>query len=183
MIREALTKNAQLVTENSELRMHMSFMPVEYRDYVKNMQTSNHQQYRKQRATPKVIVPNTDHKEGLADIELEDTPMSHPSVQFLFRDAQYSTLAEARSNMGKGFALRKRQSGDLTKREASWRVDPPPTSVPTSTKAPASRQRLTANDLFTNAAHHSVMSSANTEPYAVPTSQRAPPPQPYVQLE
>jgi hypothetical protein len=40
VIREALTKNAQLVTENSELRMHMSFMPVEYRDYVKNMQTS-----------------------------------------------------------------------------------------------------------------------------------------------
>ena len=82
MMNEALTKNAQLVTENSELRMHMSFMPVEY--HVKNMQTSNHQQYRKQRATPKVIVPNTDHKEGLADIELEDAPMSHPSVQHFF---------------------------------------------------------------------------------------------------
>ncbi len=63
MIREALTKNAQLVTENSELRMHLSFMPVEYRDYVKNMQASNHQQYRQlQRVSPKVIVPNTDHK-------------------------------------------------------------------------------------------------------------------------
>jgi hypothetical protein len=86
VIREALTKNAQLVTENSELRMHMSFMPVEYRDYVKNMQSSNHQQYRQQRATPKVIVPNTDHTEGLADIELEDAPMSHPSVQFFFRE-------------------------------------------------------------------------------------------------
>ncbi len=80
-MKEALTKNAQLVTENSELRMHMSFMPVEYRDYVKNMQTSNHQQYRKQRVTPKVIIPNTDHKEGLVDIELEDAPMAHPSVQ------------------------------------------------------------------------------------------------------
>jgi regulator of replication initiation timing len=31
-------QNSQLVMENSELRMHLSFMPVEYRDYVKNMQ-------------------------------------------------------------------------------------------------------------------------------------------------
>ncbi len=183
MIREALTKNAQLVTENSELRMHMSFMPVEYREYVKNMQSSNHQQYRQQRATPKVIIPNTDHKDGLTDIELEDAPMSHPLVQFLFRDAQYSTLAEARNQMDKGFALRKRQSGDLTKREAPWRVDVPPPSVPTPAPAPATRHRtskndsLYMNDLIVNVAYHQVMSSENTEPYAVPTSQRAPPSQ------
>jgi hypothetical protein len=97
------------VTENSELRMHMSFMPVEYRDYVKNMQSSNHQEYRKQRVAPKLIVPNTDHKEGIVDIELEDAPMSHPTVQHLFRDAQYSTLGEARNQLDKGFALRQRQ--------------------------------------------------------------------------
>ena len=152
-------------------------MPVEYRDYVKNLQTSNHQQYRKQRVTPRVILPNTDHKEGLVDIVLEDAPMSHLSVQHFFRDAQYSTLTEARNNMDRGFALRKRQAADIPKLEAPWRVDPPPPSVPTPTKAPVSRQRLTANDLFTNAAHHSVMSSASTEPYVVPTFQRAPPPQ------
>jgi hypothetical protein len=149
------------VTENSELRMHMSFMSVEYRDCLKNMQASNHQQYRQQRATPRVIVPNTDHKDGLADIELEDALMAHPSVQFLFRDAQYSTLAEARSNMDRGFVLRKRQSGDLTKREAPWRVDAPPPSVPTPTKAPASRKRITCNDLVVNDTYHKVMSSAN----------------------
>ena len=177
MMREVLTKNAQLVTENSELRMHMSFMPVEYRDYVKNMQTSNHQQYRKQRVTPKVIVPNTDHKEGLVDIELEDAPMAHPSVQHFFRDAQYSTLTEARNNMDKGFALRTRQAADIPKREAPWRMDPPPPSIPTPPQARTSRTRLTPNDLMVNAAYHSVMSSNNTEPYAVPTSQRAPPPQ------
>ena len=177
MMREVLTKNAQLVTENSELRMHMSFMPVEYRDYVKNMQTSNHQQYRKQRVTPKVIVPHTDHKEGLVDIELEDAPMAHPSVQHFFRDAQYSTLTEARNNMDKGFALRTRQAADIPKREAPWRMDPPPPSIPTPPQARTSRTRLTPNDLMVNAAYHSVMSSNNTEPYAVPTSQRAPPPQ------
>jgi hypothetical protein len=153
----------------------MSFMPVEYRDYVKNMQTSNHQQYRKQRVTPRVVVPNTDHKEGLVDIELEDAPMSHPSVQHFFRDAQYSTLTEARNNMDKGFALRKRQVADIPKREAPWRVDPPPPSVPTPTKALTSGQSVTTNDLIVNAAYHAVMNSANTEPYAVPTSQRPPP--------
>ena len=109
--------------------------------------------------------------------------MSHPSVQFLFRDAQYSTLAEARNQMDKGFALRKRQAGGLTKREASWRVDVPPPSVPTPAPAPTARHRtskndsLHMNDLIVNAAYHQVMSSANTEPYTVPTSQRAPPPQ------
>ena len=87
MVRDVLTKNAQLVTENSELRMHMSFMPVEYRDYVKNMQSSSHQQYRKQRVTPKVIIPNTDHKEGVVYIELEDAPMSHPSVH-IYRQSE-----------------------------------------------------------------------------------------------
>ena len=97
--------------------------------------------------------------------------MAHPSVQHFFRDAQYSTLTEARTNMDKGFALRKRQAADIPKNEAPWRVDPPPASGPT-TRNPASRQSLTTNDLIVNAAYHQVMSSANTEPYAVPTSQR-----------
>ncbi len=55
------------------------------------------------------------------------------------------------------------------------RVDPPPPSVPAPTKARTSGQRVTTNDLIVNAAYHSVISSANTEPYAVPTSQRPPP--------
>ncbi len=144
------------------------------------MQSSNHQQYRQQRVTPKAIVPNTDHKEGLADIELEDAPMSHPSVQFFFRDAQYSTLTEARNQMDKDFALRQRQTSEPYKLEASWRVDIPPPSAPTPSPAPApapaSRHKTNKTDLFVNAAYNQVMTSANTEPYAVPTSQRAPPP-------
>ncbi len=103
--------------------------------------------------------------------------MAHPSVQHFFRDAQYSTLTEARNNIDRGFALRKRQAADIPKVEAPWRVDPPPPSVPTTTKARTSGQRVTTNDLIVNAAYHSVMSSTNTEPYAVPTFQRAPPPQ------
>jgi hypothetical protein len=58
------------------------------------MQSSNHQEYRKQRVAPKVIIPNTDHKDGIVDIELIDAPMSHPSLQHLFCDAQYSTIGD-----------------------------------------------------------------------------------------
>jgi hypothetical protein len=92
---DVIAKNVLLVSENSELRMHMSFMPVEYRDYVKNLQKSNHQQYRNQRKTPQVIIPETDHKDG-GSIETENAPMVHHAVAFAFRDAQYSTLSEAR---------------------------------------------------------------------------------------
>jgi hypothetical protein len=52
-------------------------MPVEYRDYVKNMQASNHQQYRQQRVSPKVIVPNTDHKEGIAATQFAKESTNH----------------------------------------------------------------------------------------------------------
>ncbi len=69
---DVIAKNALLVSENSELRMHMSFIPVEYRDYIKNLQKSNHQLYRNQRKTPQVIVPETDHRDG-GSIELENT--------------------------------------------------------------------------------------------------------------
>ena len=65
MMADMLAKNVQLVTENSELRMHMSLMPVEYREFVKNMQTSNHQQHRERSVAPK------------------DVPLGHPPVQCL----------------------------------------------------------------------------------------------------
>jgi hypothetical protein len=42
MMNDVIAKNALLVTENSQLRMHLSFMelPVEYRDYVNNLQST-----------------------------------------------------------------------------------------------------------------------------------------------
>mgnify|MGYP000716360246 FL=1 len=133
-------QNAQLVMENSELRTHLSFMPVEYRDYVRNMQSNNHQEYRNQRRSPKVIVPNADHREG-CDIELEDAPMSHPSVQHLFRDARHCCIAELRQQVDRGFALRQRVLSEPYKLEAPWRVDLPPQPSPAPAPPPAASQR------------------------------------------
>jgi hypothetical protein len=86
MMNDVLAKNALLVTENSQLRMHLSFMPIEYRDYVSSLQSTNDHEYRNQRRTPRVIVPDTFHKQG-SEILLEDAPMAHPSVINMFRDA------------------------------------------------------------------------------------------------
>ncbi len=85
---------------------------------VKTMQTSDHQVYRNQRKAPKVIVPNTDHKDGIVDIEFEDAPMSHPSVQHLFRDARYCFIAEIRQQVDRGFELRQRVISEPYKLEA-----------------------------------------------------------------
>jgi hypothetical protein len=74
MMNDVLAKNALLVTANSQLRMHMSFVPVEYRDFISNLQSTNNLEYKRQRSTPRVIIPDTYHKEG-GEIRLEDT---HP---------------------------------------------------------------------------------------------------------
>jgi hypothetical protein len=42
-LEDALAKNALLVAENSELRMHLSFMQIEYRDHVEQLQAKGHQ--------------------------------------------------------------------------------------------------------------------------------------------
>jgi hypothetical protein len=170
-------QNAQLVMENSELRMHLSFMPVEYRDFVKNMQASNHQEYRNQRKAPKVIVPNTDHKDSIVDIELEDAPMSHPSAQHLFRVSS----GEIRQQVGKGFALRQRVISDPYKLEAPWRVDLPPPPSPAPAPPPAVLQRDSRGDYqrLMAAAHKTPQNYVPNPPNAttaVPTTQRAHPP-------
>ncbi len=40
-LQNALDQNAMLTGQNSELRMHLSFMPVEYRDFVTNLQKTD----------------------------------------------------------------------------------------------------------------------------------------------
>ncbi len=107
---DLLSKNAILVTENSELCMHLSFMSVEYRDFVNGIQTTNHKSYRNQRSDPKVIIPDTGQLDSQAPIRLMNAPMAHPSVVAMFhlRDIQYETFYESKKALDKGFALRAR---------------------------------------------------------------------------
>jgi hypothetical protein len=124
MMDDVLAKNALLVTENSQLRMHLSFVPVEYRDYISNLQATNDPIYRNQRRTSRVIIPDTFHKRG-SEILLEDAPMAHSSVIKMFCDAQYETLSGAKQQMDRGFALRARITTDaatkvIPKAEVPW---------------------------------------------------------------
>jgi hypothetical protein len=98
--------NAVLVAENSKLRMHLSLMPVQYRDFAANMQASNHQAYLAQHTDPKVIVLRDNHANG-GEITLMHAPMSHPSVQSYLRDAQYTSIGEAKA-IERSFQLRAR---------------------------------------------------------------------------
>jgi hypothetical protein len=85
-LKDLLTKNAILVVENSQLRSHLSLMPVQYCDFATKLQATNSPIYLNQRADPKVIVPRSNHTTG-GEIVLTGAPMSHPSVQEYLRDA------------------------------------------------------------------------------------------------
>jgi hypothetical protein len=70
------------------------------------------------------IIPETDHKLGY-DISMEDAPMANRHVQFALRDAQYTTLGEARAQMDRIFALKAKLTTDKAtlvypKKLAAW---------------------------------------------------------------
>jgi hypothetical protein len=98
-----LTKNAILVAENSQLRSHLSFMPVQYRDFASNLQATRNSIYLNQRRDPKVIVPRSNHTSG-GEIVL--APMSHPFIQECLCDARYTLLASAQAATDRAFKLR-----------------------------------------------------------------------------
>jgi hypothetical protein len=91
-------KNAVLVMENSKLRMHLSFMPVQYRDFVAHIQATNGVLYQTQRRDPKAIIPQEDHTAG-GNIALTNAPMSHSSVQECLRDANYTSFLLAKATL------------------------------------------------------------------------------------
>jgi hypothetical protein len=170
------------------------------RDYIKNLQKSNHQQYRNQRKTPQVIIPETDHKDG-GSIEMENAPMTHPAVAFTFRDAQYSTLSEARQLMDKGFALKARITTDphtkvIPKGEAPWRqeatyapephkqdasdrhsshmpVPAPPTRGSTRPRLPLDQQTAMTEDYSMDQGSSSVSPPPTNRPITSPYSGRS----------
>jgi hypothetical protein len=105
---DALAKNAPLVSENSELRIHLSFMPVEYRESVAKLQaTNNHnQEYRNQRITG--ILPE-DHGDN---VNLVNALLANELVRFALCDAEYTSLHEVQKEMQRGFVVRARITTD-----------------------------------------------------------------------
>jgi hypothetical protein len=104
---DLINKNAVHVTENSKLRMDLSFMAVQYRDFVANIQATNGVLYTSQMRDPKVIIPRDDTAGG--NTALTNAPMSHPAVQECLRDAKYTSFQHAKAtSIGIGSLLRPR---------------------------------------------------------------------------
>ncbi len=82
-----------LVSENSRLRLHHSFMPIRYREEMERMQQQDAQLYREQRRVPKVISPqDTDNHAGT--IKLVEAPRAHEMVR---RYAEFVLSSVSRS--------------------------------------------------------------------------------------
>jgi hypothetical protein len=97
--------NAALVSENSRLRIHHSFMPIRYREEIERMQQQDNQLYREQRQVPKVISPqDTDNHPGI--IKLVEAPRAHEMVRRYLHDCEYAGIEEMRAGIKQSMKLR-----------------------------------------------------------------------------
>ncbi len=110
-VKDLVAKNSVLVAENSKLRMHLSLMPVQYRDFAAHHQQTNSTLYQDHRRDPKVIIPRSTHLKG-GEIICAPAPMSHPSVQEYMCDAVYTTLGQSKAAFDQVFKLKKRITED-----------------------------------------------------------------------
>ncbi len=110
-LKDLITKNALLIAENFRLRMHLSLMPAQYRDFAAHHQQTNSPLYQDQRREPKVIIPSGAHLKG-GEIRCAPAPMSHPSVQECMRDAVYSIMDKSRATFDQALKLKRRLTED-----------------------------------------------------------------------
>ncbi len=121
-LNDTYSQIALLVSNNSELRMFLSFMPIRYREYVSKLKAESSVLYRQQRVSTKVI--QTNDRLEVWKLNWSTPQWPTPTVQFALRDAEYATLGDARRKMEKGVALRKRISSDPSTRVIP-RLPPP----------------------------------------------------------
>ncbi len=97
--------NAALVSENSKLCVHHSFMPIKYREEVETTQKIDNPLYRSRRKTPKIISPqdSDDHGEALKFVEAR---RAHEMVQRYLHDCEYVGINEIRQGMREAAKLK-----------------------------------------------------------------------------
>ncbi len=99
-------KNAVLVAENSKLRMNLSFMPVQYREFAAHHQQTNSALYQDQRRDPKVITPRSTHLKG------DEITWTRPCLTPWFKSA-CATLFTARSSSQRAPSTMRSSSGSV----------------------------------------------------------------------
>ena len=98
--------NTMLVSENSKLRLHLSFMPIRYRQEIEVMQKTDNQLYREQRRTPKNISPQ-DSDNHAGKLKLVEAPRAHEMTQRYLHDCEYAGMKEIRTGMREAKKLKK----------------------------------------------------------------------------
>jgi hypothetical protein len=101
-----------LVSENSKLWVHMSFMPIRYRQEIESMQKSDNQLYREQRRIPKNISPqDTDNHAG--KLKLIEAPRAHEMTRRYMHDCEYAGVNEIRAGLREAMRLKKNLYGHV----------------------------------------------------------------------
>ena len=85
--------NTMLVSENSRLRVHLSFMPIRYRQEIETMQKPDNQLYREQRRVPKNISPQ-DSDNHAGKLKLVEAPRAHEMTRRYLHDCEYAGVNE-----------------------------------------------------------------------------------------
>ena len=104
--------NTMLVSENSKLRVHMSFMPIRYRQEIEQMQKTDNQLYREQRRVPKNISPqDTDNHAG--KLKLIEASRAHEMTRRYMHDCEYAGINEIRAGLREATRLKKNLYGHV----------------------------------------------------------------------
>jgi len=98
--------NSMLVSENSKLRVHLSFMPIRYRQEVEKMQQTDNQVYREQRKIPKNFSPQ-DSDNHAGKLKLVEAPRAHEMTRRYLHDCEYANIGEIRAGVVEAAKLKK----------------------------------------------------------------------------
>ena len=98
--------NTMLVSENAKLRMHMSFMPIRYRQEIETMQSRDNETYRDQRKKPMNFSPQ-DSDNHAGKLKLVEAPRAHEMTQRYIHACEYAGMKEMRENMREAKKLKK----------------------------------------------------------------------------
>ena len=98
--------NTMLVSENSKLRVHLSFMPIRYRQEIETMQKTDNQLDREQRRVPKNISPQ-DSDNHAGKLKLVEAPRAHEMTRRYLHDCEYAGVNEIRTGIREATKLKK----------------------------------------------------------------------------
>jgi len=86
--------------------VHLSFMPIRYRQEIEKMQLTDNQVYREQRRIPKNFSPqDSDNQAG--KLKLIEAPRAHEMIRRYLHDCEYANIGQIRAGVVEAVKLKK----------------------------------------------------------------------------